>query len=124
MCVGPRLRRTGLRRVSRACVLTVSLWEDQKRFVFRRCDATTVRDSFTQELTRLLYDNLFELTGNYPTMVINLLSRVKLDANRDINEATFGEEEAVDAWEEFHRSVKREFQSESLYYVKEMLKVY
>ena len=83
-----------------------------------------MRDSFTQELTRLLYDNLFELTGSYPTMVINLLSRVKLDANRDINEATFGEEDAVLAWEEFHRSVKREFKSESLYYVKKMLKVY
>ena len=58
---------------------------------------------YTQELTRLLYDDLTMLTGRSPTMVINLLARVKLDANRDINEATFGEEVAIEAWEEFHR---------------------
>ena len=73
-----------------------------------RCGATTVRDSFTQELTRLIREDLFELTGSYPTMVINLLSRVKLDANRDINEATFGEEGAVLAWEEYHRCQSRD----------------
>ena len=62
-----------------------------------------MRDSYTQELTRLIHDNLLVATGKSPTMVINLLSRTKLDANRDINEATFGVELAVEAWEEFHR---------------------
>ena len=64
-----------------------------------------MRDSFTQELTDLIAEYLFDKTGFRPTVVVNLLARVKLDANREINEATFGEALAVEAWEEFNRCI-------------------
>ena len=79
--------------------------ENVRVHYWSRCGAVTVRDAYTQELTRQLYDDITALTGRSPTMVINLLARVKLDANRDINEATFGEAVAIEAWEEFHRLV-------------------
>ncbi len=43
--------------------------------------------------------------GTYPHVVINNLHRLKLDANRDKPEATFGEETPELAWEEFHNYI-------------------
>jgi hypothetical protein len=70
-----------------------------------QCGVTTVRDSFTLELTELIADELEAMTGRRPTTSINLLHRRKLDANREINEATFGEPDSVAAWEEFNRCI-------------------
>ena len=41
----------------------------------------------------------------YPYVVINNLHRIKLDANRDKPEATFGEPIPEEAWEESHRLI-------------------
>lgn len=69
----------------------------------RTCAAcVTVRDSRTQEWARHLSDEIFLLTGRRPYFVINLLARVKLDANRNLPEATDGDEFAGDAWADFH----------------------
>ena len=70
-----------------------------------RCDATTATDLYTMELTNKIREELFALTGEYPTVVINLLDRSKLDANRDIDEATFGDPTAEEAWYEFHACI-------------------
>ncbi len=63
---------------------------------------TTISDSFTLELTDEISRALFELTGKRPYVVINLLHRIKLDANRDIADGADGDPKAEAAWHVYH----------------------
>ena len=55
----------------------------------RNCiGCATGRDSYTQELTRQVEASIFYKTGCRPHVIINKLHRIKLDANREIIEAT------------------------------------
>lgn len=55
----------------------------------RNCSGcVTVKDSYTQELAREIAAALIFKTGCYPHLIINKLHRKKLDANREIIEAT------------------------------------
>lgn len=73
----------------------------------RTCSAcVTVRDSRTQEWARLLADEIEQRTGRRPWVVINLLARVKLDANREVGEAADGDPNATVAWEAFHAGLE------------------
>ena len=65
------------------------------------------RDQNTKELALLLSAELFALSGQYPHVVINNLSRKKMDANRDIDIAAFGVPEAESAWEQYHRCISQ-----------------
>ena len=70
----------------------------------RDCDGCVyTRDSYTQELGRELFEFLFEQTGCYPHMIINLLHRKKFDANRDIDDAADGDLTVESAWRSYHR---------------------
>ncbi|MCD6090805.1 MAG: T9SS type A sorting domain-containing protein [Bacteroidales bacterium] len=62
----------------------------------------TVTDSYTTELGMEIRDAIFNETGYYPHLIINHLKRKKLDPNREVNEATCGNELANIAWNEFH----------------------
>lgn len=65
-------------------------------------DAVTVRDGFTQELTRAI-DSLYVLRHNcHPHVVINRLARIKLDPNRDLPVATCDSPQAMAAWTAYH----------------------
>ena len=68
----------------------------------RTCGDETVTDSYTIDLAMEIRDAIFNITGCYPYVVINHLKRIKLDANRDLNEAACGSEFAGTAWGEFH----------------------
>jgi len=59
-------------------------------------------DTNTQELVRAMQAAFHARTGKYPHVVINRLSRNKLDANRDSSEATCGDRRAGAAWTEWH----------------------
>jgi len=73
----------------------------------RTCSAcVTVRDLRTQEWARLLADNVEQRTGRRPWVVINLLARVKLDANREVGEAADGDPNATMAWEAYHAGLE------------------
>jgi hypothetical protein len=63
----------------------------------RTCGTNTT-DLNTQELVRQMQVSFFNHTGRYPHVVINRLSRSKLDANRDLQEATCGDEIATASW--------------------------
>jgi len=67
---------------------------------------STVRDAFTQEIGRGLSNVYFEQTGCYPHVIINLLHRRKLDANRDIEEATGGIPLLITAWNAYHEFIE------------------
>ncbi|MBO6576817.1 MAG: hypothetical protein JJ896_14410 [Rhodothermales bacterium] len=66
----------------------------------------TVRDSRTQEWARALADELAMRTGVRPHVVINLLARTKLDANREIVEAADGDPWAEVAWQTYHDALE------------------
>ncbi len=70
----------------------------------RTC-GTTVTDSYTLELSMELVDAIINITGRYPHIIINHLKRIKLDANRDVEEATCGDDKAEISWLEYHKFI-------------------
>ncbi|MFH0990697.1 MAG: lamin tail domain-containing protein [bacterium] len=67
-----------------------------------RDSGETVMDSNVRELARSVSEAVFAREGKYPHIIICHLSRIKLDANRDLPQATKGgNPAAVQAWKEF-----------------------
>jgi hypothetical protein len=74
----------------------------------RNCSGcVTVMDTNTQELGRLIADEIKNITGGncFPHLIINRLRRTKLDANRDLFEAALDNPDAVNAWYAFHKFI-------------------
>jgi hypothetical protein len=67
----------------------------------RTCGTNTT-DLNTDDLVRRMQASFFARTGRYPHVLINRLSRSRLDANRDSVEATCGDAEGGIAWSEWH----------------------
>lgn len=69
-----------------------------------RCggSATTLTDRNTRELTLAISEALHERFDGHAHVVINHLHRLKLDANRDVEEAACGNAAARRAWDDFH----------------------
>lgn len=61
-----------------------------------------LNDLNTLELTLAMRGALIDLTGRAPHVILSHLRRVKLDANREIEEAAQGSPYAEQAWREFH----------------------
>ncbi|MBL4707411.1 MAG: T9SS type A sorting domain-containing protein, partial [Flavobacteriales bacterium] len=73
----------------------------------RTCSScTTVKDSWTEELAYEIDSAIRVVFGGYPHIIINKLSRKKLDANREIVEAAQGNIEAETAWNEYHTYIQ------------------
>ncbi|WP_430408407.1 immunoglobulin-like domain-containing protein [Kordia sp.] len=70
----------------------------------RNC-GTNERDDNTDILIREIQKEIFQLTGCYAHVIINNLHRSKLDPNREINEASCGNSNAVDHWNAFHNFI-------------------
>ncbi|XP_013394497.1 uncharacterized protein LOC106161963 [Lingula anatina] len=70
-----------------------------------QCTAKTVRDTKTKELATELTKALETQTGKRPHLIVNHLSRVKLDPNREIGEATFNVAAALTAFNEYHQFI-------------------
>lgn len=62
----------------------------------------TVTDSYTEELAASIREEIMELTGCTPHIVICHLKRTKLDVNRELDIATCGNQFADTAWNEYH----------------------
>ena len=67
-----------------------------------RTEGTTITDINTYQLTRVIMDTLMARFGGKPHVILCLLERLKLDANRDVDEAAGGNLYAERAWEEYH----------------------
>lgn len=65
-------------------------------------NCVVIKDAWTQQITEGLYDAIVEKTGCYPHVIINLLHRKKLDANRSIEDAADGNELVENAWANYH----------------------
>jgi hypothetical protein len=66
-----------------------------------RTSGETVTDSNTDTLARSISAAVFAREGKYPHIIICRLRRTKLDANRDLNEASEPNPYATQAWKEF-----------------------
>lgn len=72
----------------------------------RQCDdCVTTRDSWTQTIAEGVHDAIVAKTGCYPHTVINLLHRIKFDANRDIDQAALGIPLIERAWRGYHQMI-------------------
>jgi len=67
-----------------------------------RTEGTMVTDINTYQLTKVIMDTLTARFGGKPHVILCLLERLKLDANRDVDEAAGGNLYAERAWEEYH----------------------
>ena len=65
----------------------------------------TISDIYTVELSLMVAKELLRLTGRSPHIIINQLYRATMDANCDIEKATFNVEEAKTAWLSFHEYI-------------------
>lgn len=63
-------------------------------------------DVNTEELARRVAAEFFARTGRRPHLVINRLHRSKLDANREVVEATDGLASLTPAWSSYHRFIE------------------
>lgn len=84
---------------------------------FDECKAVVEHDDLTRELTFLIAYEIKKLIGRQPHLVLNNLDRIKLDPNRERNEATFNVPPTVFAFRKYHRSIekaKRSFQGPGL----------
>lgn len=72
----------------------------------RTCSGcVTTADLNTQDLARAIADAFVRRTGRRPHLVINRLHRRKLDANRDLAEATGGTASLEASWRWLHAAV-------------------
>jgi N-formylglutamate amidohydrolase len=72
----------------------------------RKCEACIDgNDVHTTELARLVADSFATRTGRRPHLVLNLLDRSKLDANRDLLEASAGNHALEPTWNWLHASI-------------------
>ncbi|MFN4946439.1 MAG: T9SS type A sorting domain-containing protein [Chryseotalea sp.] len=62
-------------------------------------------DAFTIETALEIKQRLFAMTGCYPHLIISHLKRNKLDPNRNLQEGACGNQEAMQAWQEFHNFI-------------------
>jgi hypothetical protein len=72
-----------------------------------RTYGVTDADANTQELARTVGEQFFKSTGHRPHLIICLLHRSKLDANREIKEAAQGNASAEKAWHDYHAAITR-----------------
>ncbi|MFK7746815.1 MAG: T9SS type A sorting domain-containing protein [Kordia sp.] len=68
----------------------------------RNCGGSDERDDNTEILIREIQQSVFDQTGCYPYIIISNLHRSKLDPNREQNEATCGDADALFYWNAFH----------------------
>ena len=72
----------------------------------RNCSGcVTVKDRFTKELTLEIAEAIHKKTQCYPHVIINNLHRVKLDANREIIEATGGDSNSFVYWHDYNNFI-------------------
>lgn len=66
-----------------------------------KCIALIKRDDFTMRIARDIANEIKAITGFRPHVVYNMLRRTKLDANREIDEATFNISDAITAYHDY-----------------------
>ena len=67
---------------------------------------TTVRDRNTWDLAIRIRAAVYERTGGYPHLILSNLHRIKLDPNREMDEAAQGSFPAQRAWWEFQTYIE------------------
>ena len=66
----------------------------------------TSTDANTFGLADTIYDKIHDLTGRYPLMVYNRINRTQLDPNREEDEGTFGNANAVSMYQLYHEKIE------------------
>jgi len=70
------------------------------------CDATVGRDGYTQEVARMVVQNIATLMKKTPHMVIMKCTRATLDVNREIEDAAQNCPNAMTAYNNYHGKIK------------------
>ncbi|TZF84852.1 hypothetical protein FW774_07700 [Pedobacter sp. BS3] len=68
-------------------------------------NAETVRDIYATDLTFRIADSLEKKTGLRPHIIINMLSRKKMDPNRSLEDAYLTHNDAIQAWKDYQNFI-------------------
>ena len=74
---------------------------------FYRCRQAITNDGKTQDIADRVFHKIKNCTGFYPMMLVMNLHRSKLDLNRKLAPATFGEEIPKRIYHEYHSNVSK-----------------
>ena len=69
-------------------------------------EAQTLADSYTIELAKQLQKDLKKRLGKKPHLIVLNVARKRLDANREIEEACFGNAACKIVYEEYHDKIR------------------
>lgn len=69
----------------------------------QRCKTTVVKDSKTDEFAENVAEELFQILGVKPFVIIAQWSRKNIDFNREILEGTLNYPEAIKAYDDYHQ---------------------
>lgn len=73
---------------------------------FDKCRVDTDRDEYTDEIAVKVADNIASMTKIRPHIILNNLHLRKMDADHNINQATFKNPIAIDAYDEYHDFIR------------------
>ena len=82
------------------------IWKHNCGQTSTKCKSVWVNDDNTKEISRILRNEIYRLTNKWPHLIINMLRREKMDANRDKDQAAFGNPDAESAWEDYHSYIE------------------
>ena len=69
------------------------------------CGVATLKDYKSDNLAELLRTELYNLKGEYPKIVLSNVHRKKLDPNRAVDEATFGQLVPMMVYDWYHGNI-------------------
>ena len=72
-----------------------------------RCSTISTPDKLTEELAVLVREEVYQISGHYPHLLLCRLSRLKVDVNREMDEGTFGVTVAVRTWQDYHYTLRK-----------------
>eukprot|EP00111_Clytia_hemisphaerica_P003385 TCONS_00009667-protein len=83
------------------------IWRHDCGLESDNCKAKVFRDGWTKPIAIELAEEIRQLTGQRPHLIINNLKRIKMDGNRERNQACFGVPEAETAYDEYHSFIAK-----------------
>jgi len=72
----------------------------------KECKVATKGDAQSQDIARTVFKAFVKNTGKTPHLIINNVHRSKMDPNRVIADAAQGDEEAIEAFNTYHGTIK------------------
>ena len=103
----PNRKSGGCLRLSGENAGICTWWFNDTCLDGQHCNTTTVKDTLSDEFAENVANELRILYSLQPFVVIGKWSRIKVDFNRDVDEATLNHPEAITAYQSYHSNIQQ-----------------